>query len=123
MPLTLDQSFVNDFQALADTFDRPELLLAAELVGLAWHRIQADQDQRKRWISLSQRQQEIALLIRTGHTYPQIASLLQLSDNSIHSHASVIYAKMGVNSKKELRALMLASELLDEYMEKYNHPG
>ena len=123
MPLTLDQSFVNDFQALADTFDRPELLLAAELVGLAWHRIQADQDQRKRWISLSQRQQEIALLIRAGHTYPQIAGLLQLSGNSIHSHASVIYAKMGVNSKKELRALMLASELLDEYMEKYNHPG
>ena len=123
MPLTLDQSFVNDFQALADTFDRPELLLAAELVGLAWHRIQADQDQRNRWISLSQRQQEIALLIRAGHTYPQIASMLQLSDNSVHSHASIIYAKMGINSKKELRALMLASELLDEYLEKYNHPG
>ena len=27
MTLCLNQSFVNDFQALADTFDRPELLL------------------------------------------------------------------------------------------------
>jgi len=123
MTLTLDQTFVNDFQALADTLNRPELLLAAELVDLAWHRVQADQDQRNRWISLSQRQQEIALLIRAGHTYPQIASMLQLSDNSVHSHASIIYAKMGVNSKKELRALMLASELLDEYMEKYKNPS
>ena len=121
MTLSLNQSFVNDFQALADSLDQPELLLAAQLVDLAWHRQQTAQDQRNRWISLSQRQQEIALLIRAGHTFPQIAQVLHLSKNSVHAHASVIYGKMGVASKKGLRALMLASDLLDEYMVKYKN--
>lgn len=121
--LTLNQSFVNDFQALADTHDQPELLLAAQLVDLAWHREQAAQDQRKRWISLTQHQQEIALLIHAGHTYLQIAEAFQLSKNSVKTHARLIFAKMGVGSKKELRALMLASDVLDEYMEKFKNPG
>jgi len=123
MTLTLDQTFVNDFQALADSLDHPELLLAAQLIDLAWHRQQAAQDQRNRWISLSQRQQEIALLIHAGHTLSESAQALHLSKNTVHAHASIIYPKMGVASKKELHALMLASDLLDEYMEKYKNPG
>jgi DNA-binding CsgD family transcriptional regulator len=121
MPLSLDQSFVNDFQALAESLDQPELLLAARLIDLAWHRQQAGQDARNRWISLTQRQQEIALLIRAGHTYPQIAQALHLSKNSVHAHVRQIYAKMGVASKKELRAIMIDSDLLDEYMQKFHH--
>ena len=122
MTLSLDQSFVNDFQALAATLDRPELFVAALLVDLAWHRFQADQDQRNRWVSLTSRQQEIAALIHAGQTFSQIGLILELSKNSVHTHTRFIYAKMGVNSKKELRALMLKSELLDEYLEKYKNP-
>jgi len=122
MTLTLDQSFVDDLQALAVTLDHPELLIAARLVDLAWHRQQAAQDQRNRWITLTQRQQEIALLIHAGHTFRQIAQALQLSENSVHTHIRYIYARMGVSSKNELRTLMLKPELLDEYMKKFKPP-
>lgn len=122
MTFTLNQSFVNDFLSLANTLDRPELQIAAQLVDLAWHRLQADQDLRNRWISLTRRQQEIAALIYAGYTYLQIAQMLLLSKNSVRTHTRFIYARMGVDSKKELRALMLKSELLAEYLEKYKNP-
>ena len=122
MTLTLDQAFVNDFQALVDRLDCPELLVAALLVDLAWHREQANQDQRIRWISLTHRQQQIAALIRAGHTFSEIGVILELSKNSVHTQTRYIYAKMGVNSQQELRDLMLKSELLDEYMGKYTNP-
>lgn len=50
MTFTLNQSFINDFQALGDTLDHPELQIAALLVDLAWNRLQADQDLRNRSI-------------------------------------------------------------------------
>jgi DNA-binding NarL/FixJ family response regulator len=122
MTLILNQSFVTDFESLADTLDRPELQLAAQLLDLAWHRIQADDDLRNRWITLTPRQQEIATLIHAGHTFPEIAQMLQLSKNSVCTHARHLYARMGVYSKKELKPLMLSSELLAEYIQKYKHP-
>ena len=117
--MLLDQSLVDALYELSKCQDYPELLLAAELVNLAWRHAQAAQDLRHRWITLTHHQQEIALLIHSGQTFPQIARGLHLSVNSIRTHARLVYAKMGVVSKKDLRALMLTSEVLNEYLEIY----
>jgi len=117
--MILDQSLVEALYDLAKCQDSPELLLAAELVNLAWQRLQADQDLRHRWITLTRHQQEIALRMYSGQTLSQIAQGLHLSMNSIHTHSRAIYAKMGVACKKDLRAAMLTTEVLNEYLENY----
>ena len=122
MTLKFNQSLVDALYALSESQENPELAIAAELVNLAWHRAQAAQDLRHRWNSLTYHQQEIALLIYTGRSYPQIAQDLHLGVESIRTHARRIYAKMGVASKIELRSVMLSSEVLDEYLEKFKNP-
>jgi DNA-binding CsgD family transcriptional regulator len=121
LPLSLDQSFVNDFQTLAAT---STIGCWSPPSWLTWPGI-ANRPGRPAypWFSLTRRQQQIAALIHTGHTLVEIGLILEISVNSVHTHIRYLYAKMGVNSKKELQALMLKSELLDEYLEKYNHPG
>lgn len=117
--MILDQSLVDALYDLSKSQDYPELLLAAELVNLALRRLQAAQDLRHRWSTLTHHQQEIALLIHSGQTFSQIARSLHLSINSVHTHARLVYAKMGVANQKDLRTLMLASEVLNEYLEIY----
>ena len=120
MPIsTLDQGLVDSLYALAESIDQPELRLAAQLVELAWQRAQAAQDLRHRWSTLTRRQQEVALLMYAGQTNLQIAQAIRLSKESVRSHARLVFAKMGVASRKELRALMLATDVLDEYLENY----
>lgn len=117
--LTLDQTLVDSLYALAESLDQPELRVAAQLVDLAWQRTQAVQDLRHRWCTLTRRQQEVALLMYAGHTNVQIAQAIQLSKESVRSHARLVFAKIGVANRKEPRALLLATDVLDEYLENY----
>lgn len=119
LPLKLDQPLIDFLYMLSEGENLPELAIAAQLVDLAWHRARAARDPRLRWETLSHRQQEIALLIHAGCTYRQIACQLGLSLETIRTHCRAIYARMGVASKKELRALMRREVIFDEYMEDY----
>lgn len=117
--MQLDQTLIDWLYALSEAHDQPELFIAAQLVDLAWHRHQASQDLRLRWQTLTGRQQQIALLIYAGKSYRQVAWELGLGQESVRTHARHLYPKLGVASQKELRALMLKTDLLDEYLEDY----
>lgn len=55
---------------------------------------------------LTEREEEIALLLIKGVTYQNIAAQLFISMSTVKSHASNIYKKCGVNTRNELTYLL-----------------
>lgn len=55
---------------------------------------------------LTDRERRIVTMIAAGKTRAFIAEALVISENTVKSHASHAYAKLGVHSKKELYALV-----------------
>lgn len=58
------------------------------------------------WRGLSEREQEIAMVLLEGLTYKEIALRLHISPNTVKSHVERIYQKMQVNSRAQLTNLL-----------------
>ncbi len=56
---------------------------------------------------LTQREQEIALLLSERLTMPEIADRLFISPRTVEKHAENIYAKLGIRRKQELGGHLL----------------
>ncbi|MBQ9969572.1 MAG: helix-turn-helix transcriptional regulator [Oscillospiraceae bacterium] len=54
--------------------------------------------------SLTKRELEVAHLISSGYTNPDIAKMLFISEYTVKDHAKNIYRKLGVNGRRELIA-------------------
>ena len=68
-------------------------------------RIERRADELGRRFDLTRREQEIMLLVTQGKTRAQIEAELFLSENTVKTHIRHGYAKMGIHSKEEARAL------------------
>ena len=68
-------------------------------------RIERRADELGRRFDLTRREQEIMLLVAQGKTRSQIEAELFLSENTVKTHIRHGYAKMGIHSKEEARAL------------------
>lgn len=64
----------------------------------------------QRTYGLSNRETEVAALLLAGRSRPYIRDELIISLNTVHSHASSIYAKCGVHSQREFMDLMDAAK-------------
>jgi DNA-binding CsgD family transcriptional regulator len=60
---------------------------------------------------LSERERQIATLIATGHSNPEIASKLFLSRKTVERHVSNILARTGARNRTDLARLLSAQEL------------
>lgn len=58
---------------------------------------------------LTEREQEVALLMLAGHPAKGIARLLDISIDTVKAHRRNLYAKLGVNSQAGLFVLMMPS--------------
>lgn len=63
-------------------------------------------------IALSSRERQIVDLVVEGRTNKQIAEELYLSENTIKTHMSRIFRKVGVNGRSQLAAWSLRSKAL-----------
>lgn len=63
-------------------------------------------EELQRTYGLSNRETEVAALLLAGRSRPYIRDELIISLNTVHSHASSIYAKCGVHSQREFMDLM-----------------
>lgn len=59
------------------------------------------------WATLTPTEQRVARLLASGLTNPEIAAELVVSPRTIQTHASSIYAKLGVTSRVQLAGMML----------------
>lgn len=57
-------------------------------------------------VALSQREREIALLMASGASNPQIAAQLFLSRKTVEHHASAVLAKLGARNRTQVAALL-----------------
>jgi DNA-binding CsgD family transcriptional regulator len=58
-------------------------------------------------LGLTQREQEIAILLSERFTMPEIAEKLSISRRTVESHAQHIYGKLGIQKKQELTEHLL----------------
>ncbi|KOG57497.1 hypothetical protein ADK75_03905 [Streptomyces virginiae] len=68
--------------------------------------LQAPKGAPKELLTLTEREQGVAHLIAKGMTNQEAADELYLSSKTIEYHLSHIYAKLGVSSRRDLRALL-----------------
>lgn len=61
-------------------------------------------------IKLSPREMDVLELVAQGHTNPEIAHQLSVSDNTIRFHMRNIFEKLGVNNRTEAAAWFLRQE-------------
>jgi DNA-binding CsgD family transcriptional regulator len=60
---------------------------------------------RKRF-DLTDREQDVAALVRRGLTNKEVASNLYVSSKAVEYHLGNIYAKLGISSRRELREMV-----------------
>jgi DNA-binding CsgD family transcriptional regulator len=61
---------------------------------------------RTGWGSVTAKESEIALLVTEGLTNPEIAKRLYVSPRTVETHVAHLFRKLGVRSRRELRAAM-----------------
>lgn len=64
--------------------------------------------------SLTQREQDVLLLLAKGRSVPFIAEELCISKSTVSTHVRHIYEKMGVHSKQELLNSFEQSIIIEE---------
>lgn len=62
--------------------------------------------------SLTRREMMVIILMSTGHTAPEIATLLELSPRTVENHKRRIYEKLGVGSQSQAVAKAIGLGLL-----------
>jgi DNA-binding NarL/FixJ family response regulator len=103
----LDGPLVEYVEALAEHEQRPPEDVAVELMASGVAQRNLATDSFDRWLSLSQREQEVAALVCLGYTNRQIAARLVISPETVKSHIQRVLYKFDLHSKDELRMLMV----------------
>ncbi|HEY9647674.1 MAG TPA: LuxR C-terminal-related transcriptional regulator [Chroococcidiopsis sp.] len=62
--------------------------------------------------SLSTREYEVLTLIVEGHSNPEIANILYVSQSTVKSHVRAILNKLGVNHRLQAAVLALQTGLI-----------
>ncbi len=98
-----DEDLIESLQDLAQREQRSTEELAASLLSQAIHQRQAVNARQQDWDSLSQREQEVAALVCLNYTNRQIASLLNISPETVKSHVRNVLYKFNLHNKQDLK--------------------
>lgn len=84
-----------------------EIIEKAHQFRIGWNRLRHRDAQNDAADSLTPVEFTIAMLYNRGWTVKEIAAHMEMSDRTVNNRIQVIYAKLGVTSKKELGQFML----------------
>jgi len=98
-----DERLIESLQDLAQREQCSTEELAASLLTQAIQQRQAVDSRQQDWWSLSQREQEVAALVCLNYTNRQIASLLNISPETVKSHVRNVLYKFNLHNKQELK--------------------
>ncbi len=103
---TLDVQTLRSLQFLAEREQRSPEEIANKILDDAMRTHQEQQENFKRWQSLTPREQEIAALICLNYTSRQIATRLVISPETVKTHVEHILDKFEVTDRNMLRLLL-----------------
>lgn len=101
-----DQELLDSLRLLAETEQRPQNEVAADLLNTALARRQSDDFCLYAWQQLTPREQQITVLLSRAYTNRQIAAELGLSPETIKTHVRNTLHKFQVRSRAELCQLL-----------------
>jgi DNA-binding CsgD family transcriptional regulator len=102
----LDEEVVKSLQILAEQEQRTEGEVAAHLITDAVSHRRASQETLTRWLSLSPREQQVAMMICHNYTTGEMAAQLVVSTNTVKTHIRSALHKFNVHSRGELRLVL-----------------
>ena len=103
---TLDVDTLRSLEFLAEQEHRTPEEIAAQILGDAFRNHQAQGENFQRWQSLTPREQEITALICLNYTSRQIATKLNISPETVKTHAEHILGKFGVTDRNAMRLML-----------------
>ncbi len=110
---TLDVDTLRSLEFMAAQEQRTPEDIASQLLDEAMRNRQAQELIYQRWQMLSPREQEIAALICLNYTTRQIAAKLQISPETVKTHAEHVLLKLEVADRHALRALLSGWDFSD----------
>lgn len=99
----LDEGVVQSLQDLARREQLPPGQLASTLLQQALEERRAAEFRQRRWNELTQREQQVVALICLDYNSKQIASRLNISPETVKTHAHNALFKLGARNRTELR--------------------
>jgi DNA-binding CsgD family transcriptional regulator len=102
----LDEELSQSVQNLAHREGRLPGEVASGLVAEALDRRRASEMYLLIWGKLSQREQQVAVLVCQNDTNSEIAKKLMISESTVKTHLRRILEKFGLGSKDELRLVL-----------------
>lgn len=103
----LDDGMLQSLNELAAREQRPPDEIARHLMTEALLQRQSQDDSRQFWRQLTPREQQVVALICLNYTTIQIASRLNISSETVKTHANHALRKFGVQNRQQLRDRML----------------
>lgn len=104
--IRLDPVLFDRLEALAISQSRSIEAIVEEALHATVREIDMETGNRRRWDSLTPREQQVAALACLGYTNDEIATYLVISVNTVRSHMRSILDKYHVTSKAELRLIL-----------------
>jgi DNA-binding CsgD family transcriptional regulator len=104
--LILNDDLVRALHELAEWEQQPEIEIAADLLRLALDRALPERELRARIARLTDREREVAGLLRKGLTRRQIGEQLHLAPETVKTHLRNIRRKLGLQSIAEIEDIL-----------------
>jgi DNA-binding CsgD family transcriptional regulator len=89
---------------------RPAEVVVNDLLSAVLEKQRRNRARLPRWIRLTQREQEVAVLVIKGYSNSQIARTLGISMETVRSHIHHMNVKYGVQGKIRLRERLTAEQ-------------
>src|SRR5512133_2304106 len=103
---SFDVSFHPDLDFLVEQQQRSPDEVISILVASELAQQSAQQELMQRWYFLTPREQDVAALACLGYSNPQIASILNVTRETVKSHMSNALGKFGFSSRAELKVML-----------------
>jgi DNA-binding CsgD family transcriptional regulator len=101
-----DVSFHPDLDYLVEQQQRSPDEVISSLVASGLAQQTEQQELIQRWYLLTPREQNVAALACMGYSNPDIASILNITRETVKSHMSNALAKFGFSSRAELKVML-----------------
>jgi ATP/maltotriose-dependent transcriptional regulator MalT len=118
-----DEELIAVIRDVARQQRRAEQDVMADLTKVGLKQFLNQNELESRWVSLSQREQQVVALICLGYRNYEIAQTLVIAPETVKTHLQRIFDKFHMRSSKELRLALKDWDFRDWWEQNQHKPG